>query len=156
MKVYWPHHATSNFCPCSSFFGLPGSVLLPEMLCQTFILVPKRKPMADWTMLSRSSFSPCVQILLVLKKHRPTQWGNIITTCGSANTSSWWQFAGLLLQLSCSLPWSPQQKCEPESHAESYCADSTQVFLLWIWVSTPWCAGRLWWKALKTKKSLFQ
>lgn len=42
MKVYWPHHATSNFCPCSSFFGLPGSVLLPEMLCQTYIS-PKKK-----------------------------------------------------------------------------------------------------------------
>lgn len=42
MKVYWLHHATSNFCPCSSFFGLPGSVLLPEMVCQTYISSRKK------------------------------------------------------------------------------------------------------------------
>lgn len=40
-KVYWPYHATSNFCPFSSFFRLPGSVLLPEMLCQTYIMFQK-------------------------------------------------------------------------------------------------------------------
>ena len=49
------------------------------------ILVPKRKSMADWTVLRRSLFWPCVQILSVLKKHRPAQWGTIVTICGSAN-----------------------------------------------------------------------
>lgn len=49
------------------------------------ILIPKRKSMADWTILNRSLFWPYVQILLVLKKHHPAQRGTIVTVWGRAS-----------------------------------------------------------------------
>lgn len=87
MKVYWPHHATSNFCPCSSFFGLPGSVLIPEMQCQTHI--SSKKKISGWRNNAQSLFWPCVRILLVLKKHCLARWDTIVTTCDSTSNMFW-------------------------------------------------------------------
>lgn len=117
------------------------------------MLVP-RTELSDWTLLSRSLFCLCVQILSVLRKDQTAQWGTIVCSSGSAKIMLG-SADGICKASATAFLYSsldPLAAVWTRKLLRAVELTGFRFLLLWSCVSAPWSARRLWWKPLKLKK----